>query len=376
MTKIYLIRHCEAEGNLYRRVQGSYDGLPTPRGRMQIQALAERFREEPIDALYSSDLTRAIETAGAIQKYHPLTLNIDPRLREIDMGVWENRPWGNVELDFPEQMHNFSVMPEIWHVEGSETFEHTERRMEQAVLDIAARHDGGTVAAVSHGMAIRTILSLALGITAEQAGHGDNTAVALLHVENGVISVQYYNDNSHLDENTSTFAQQSWWRESGAKDRHNLALLPLDAGSDRQLYTECYARAWEFAHGTRRGFEGDGYWRSALRHIKEDAQCVMKAFAHGEFVGLIDITLERGKRDNAGWISLCYVEPDSRGMGDSIQLIGHAVALCREKGRDKLRLHVAESNARAIAFYKKTGFVVTGRDTGVFGQLYLMEMQI
>ena len=66
MTKIYLIRHAEAEGNLYRRIQGHWDGSITPLGLQQIDALAQRFRREHIDALYCSDLSRARATAEAI----------------------------------------------------------------------------------------------------------------------------------------------------------------------------------------------------------------------------------------------------------------------------------------------------------------------
>ena len=51
MTVIYLIRHAEAEGNLYRRIQGHWNGQVTPRGFRQIDALAERFRDVPIDAV-------------------------------------------------------------------------------------------------------------------------------------------------------------------------------------------------------------------------------------------------------------------------------------------------------------------------------------
>ncbi|MEG0036076.1 MAG: histidine phosphatase family protein, partial [Oscillospiraceae bacterium] len=95
MTKIYLIRHAEAEGNFYRRIQGQYDGHITRRGFTQIDALAERLRDIKIDALYSSDLTRTKTTAGAVLRYHDLILNTEPRLREIFMGEWEDLPWGN-----------------------------------------------------------------------------------------------------------------------------------------------------------------------------------------------------------------------------------------------------------------------------------------
>ena len=89
MTRVYLIRHAEAEGNYYRRIQGQWDGLITALGRKQIDALAERMKDIPFSAVYSSDLTRTQTTAGAILKYHDLPLHTDPRLREIYMGAWE-----------------------------------------------------------------------------------------------------------------------------------------------------------------------------------------------------------------------------------------------------------------------------------------------
>ena len=58
MTTLYLIRHAEAEGNLYRRIHGWYDALITDNGYRQIKALEGRFSEVPVDAVYSSDLFR------------------------------------------------------------------------------------------------------------------------------------------------------------------------------------------------------------------------------------------------------------------------------------------------------------------------------
>lgn len=377
MTDIYLIRHCEAEGNLYRRVQGSYNGLPTARGRRQIDALAERFRDVHIDSLYSSDLTRAMETAGAISRYHPLELQIDPRLRELDMGVWENQPWGNIAMEDAWQLRNFSKAPEKWHVENAESFDALLRRVTRAMNDIVSGNAGKTVAVVSHGMAIRTFLLGITGLSPAEIGHGDNTSVALVHAEKGRFTVEFFNDNSHLTDEMSTFAKQSWWKEESANsDRHNLAIVPLDPSHDRALYIECYASAWEFAHGTRAGFDGQGYWNSALHHLQEDPRCVAKAFAGSSFAGLIDLSLTRGAEDGAGWISLCYMVPELRGKNDSIQLIGHAVDLFREKGFHCMRLHVAEENARAIGFYEKIGFVRVGEDMGMFGRLLTMEMGI
>lgn len=65
MTTIYLIRHAEAEGNVFRRIHGQYDSCVTPNGRRQIAALAQRFAGIPVDAVYASDLKRTCLTATA-----------------------------------------------------------------------------------------------------------------------------------------------------------------------------------------------------------------------------------------------------------------------------------------------------------------------
>ena len=139
MTKIYLIRHAEAEGNLYRRVQGHYNGDITTKGYKQISLLAERFRDVEIDAIYASDLMRTQKTAGAILKYHDLPLNITPRLKEVGMGVWEDQPWGNVAFDDPVQMQNFSTDPEKWKVEGGEGFKDLKIRITNILTTAATR---------------------------------------------------------------------------------------------------------------------------------------------------------------------------------------------------------------------------------------------
>ena len=104
MTTIYLIRHAEAEGNLFRRAQGHWNGKITERGKKQIDALAERFKDVHIDAVYSSDLDRARDTAGALLRGRDLELHTTRQLREIHMGVWEGDSWGNLSYQWHTQM--------------------------------------------------------------------------------------------------------------------------------------------------------------------------------------------------------------------------------------------------------------------------------
>ena len=122
MTEIYLIRHVQAEGNLYRVMQGHFDGAVTALGLRQVEALAERFRDVKLDALYSSDLHRARVTASAIERTHALTLRTDPRLREINVGPWERRFFGDLLYEEPALIGTFLQQPTAWRLDGAETY--------------------------------------------------------------------------------------------------------------------------------------------------------------------------------------------------------------------------------------------------------------
>ena len=122
MTSVYLIRHAEAEGNLYRRCHGWYNSLVTDNGYRQIAALEKRFEGVQIDAVYSSDLFRTMTTAGAIYKPRGLVLHTDKDLREIHSGVWEDKTWGELWQEDPRGLDAFNHSDPAWQVQGSETF--------------------------------------------------------------------------------------------------------------------------------------------------------------------------------------------------------------------------------------------------------------
>ena len=219
MTTLYLIRHAEAEGNVFRRLQGQYDSMITPNGRKQIAALQARFAEIPVDAVYASDLRRTCITAGAVCAPKGLPLHTDPRLREISVGCWENQPFGLLERTDHEKMYAFSHAPQLWQVEGSEPYADYTRRFLQALDELARRHDGQTVAIFSHGMVLRGALQTLFFPEQEEAiGHGENTAVARLFWENGQYRLDYFNDASHLPLEISTLGRQLWWRGDGRRD--------------------------------------------------------------------------------------------------------------------------------------------------------------
>ncbi len=378
MTKIYLIRHAEAEGNLYRIVQGHMDSYVTARGHRQIAVLAERFKDVKLDALYVSDLRRTVATAGAITKYHELPMQLTPRLREINLSVREGLSFGDMRRIDPVQMDYFNNDPDRWRAEGAETFVECTERMFAVLTEIAEENDGKTVAVVSHGMAIRSFLARVLGVKSEEIPslpHGDNTAVCELNYENGKFTVLYYNDNSHLPEELSTFAGQRWWRrESGGVDMENLCYEPLDPYSEGELYKSLYAESWLAAHGDLSNFDGESYLASAKRHFAEDKRAMLKVIrADGELVGLVEKDIRREAEKGIGWISLVCIREPYRGMGLGIQPLGRAITDYQMLGRRAVRLHVSSENVRAVGFYERHGFKKIGTHAGAGAPLYLME---
>ena len=129
MTTVYMDRHAEAEGNLYRRVHGWYNSLITDNGYRQIAALRGRFADIHIDAVYSSDLFRTMTTAKAVYLSHGLELHTDPGLREISLGAWEDKPWGELERCDAMNLIRFNHSSPDFRVEGGETFAQVQARL-------------------------------------------------------------------------------------------------------------------------------------------------------------------------------------------------------------------------------------------------------
>lgn len=216
MTTIYLVRHCEAMGNINRIFQGHTDEEISENGRLQLEKLAERFRNIHLDALYSSPLKRARRTAEAVNRHHRLPMHMDDRLMEINGGHWEEKPWAALPELYPDEWADWSSRPWLFQPKGGEAMGEVYRRMAAVLQDIAAAHPGQTVAAASHGCAIRNALCWAAGRPIEELLEipwCDNTAVTILDFPDNRPVIRLANDNSHLDEELSTLSKQSWWRE-------------------------------------------------------------------------------------------------------------------------------------------------------------------
>lgn len=378
MTTIYLIRHGQAEGNLYRRCHSWHNGLLTLKGREQVKALEKRFEGVHFDAVYSSDLYRAMSTAGAIYRPRGLTLHIDPNLREIGAGIWEDVPWGQLLHDHPDSLAAFLACDPGWQVEGSETFAGVRRRMDQAIRRIAAAHPGQTVAVTSHGCAIKCGLSAWLGIALNEMDRlplSNNTGVAKLEVEGGQVRVAYYNDDSHL-EGASPLSKASSAYGIPGMERNALRFRPLLLPQEKETYLAARRDGWQASHGTMDGFDGENFLTVAQRNSAQNESCVLLALLGETPVGVLQMDWKQDAQDQAGRIPFFYMAPEFRSKGLGVQLLGHAVCTYRAMGRQVLRLRCAPENNRAKKFYASHGFCKVGEEPGGTGHLDTMEKYI
>jgi len=380
MTTIYLIRHAEAEGNLHRRIHGWYDSLVTDNGFAQIRALEERFRSIPVDAVWSSDLYRTCATARAVYLPKGLELHTDPDLREIHLGDWEDRPWGEVRHFDPESMNAFNRSDPAWRAPNGESLAEAGARLEGALRRIACAHPDQTAAVFSHGTAIRQALANIKGVSPQDWGkmpHSENTAVTKLVWDGESFSIEFEMDASHIDESISTLGKQAWWRKDVklAPDV-NLWFRPIRWEEEQPLYLAARRNAWVNTHGEHIPFDGDGFLRDAREHLSRSPWGVTVAMAGDEFAGILQLDTVRYSEDNAGYIPFCYIVPERREQNLGVQLIGQAVAFFRPLGRDKLRLRCAPYNDHAQHVYRKHGFVKIGEEQGSRVPLDILEKYI
>ena len=215
MTTVYFIRHAQAEGNLTGTVQGNIETGITPLGYEQIEALRQRFAGLQVDAVYSSDLRRAVETAQAISRPRGLPIHTDRAFREVDFGNWEGHRWSELALTDPEQVGNFHQHLDRFHPPVGETAQQLLARFLPALEGVIRENRDKTVVLVSHGLALRLVLGALQGIAPADIAslHGPNTAVSKAVWEGGVPRVIYQDDGGHVSHLGGGQVQgKEWWK--------------------------------------------------------------------------------------------------------------------------------------------------------------------
>lgn len=200
--RLLVARHGLTQHNSEFRFTGQIDAPLSPLGERQADALAERLAQKRFDAIVSSDLLRARETAERIARRGGQAVIFDPDLREISMGAWEGHSVNDVLRDWPDLFERVERDPlgEASPPEG-ESWARFGARVLGALARWRARYPQGDVLWVAHGGVVSVLLLHALGLSYErrmQFSRGNTSLFEFDYRPTGVVILRA-NDTSHLD---------------------------------------------------------------------------------------------------------------------------------------------------------------------------------
>jgi broad specificity phosphatase PhoE len=205
MPKFLLIRHGESVWNGERRIQGSRDPTLSQVGRRQADLLVRHLPAHvrgPVDAIYTSPLLRAAETADRIASAMHLPVFQETDLREISLGAWEGMTVAEIQAVFPGHYEKWLQDPVAFPAPGGEPLYTFARRVEGALERMQQTHPGADIMVVSHGGVIKALLCFALGLDPRYLFRlkQDNTAVNRVELDGPNRRVLLMNDTCHLKE--------------------------------------------------------------------------------------------------------------------------------------------------------------------------------
>ena len=201
MTKVIFIRHGQTEWNVTGRYQGQSDVKLTEEGRKQAEKLADNFPVAKVDAIYASDLCRAMVTAETIAKKFGLKVQAEPAFRELSFGDWEGLTYQQIVDKWEEAMANFLQHPDILEIPGGESFPAVQQRAMKRLNELIEKHDGQTIVVVAHGAVLRTMLTAALHMPLQYLWsiRQFNTAVNIVRYDaDANPTVELLNSTAHL----------------------------------------------------------------------------------------------------------------------------------------------------------------------------------
>lgn len=202
ITHLIVIRHGETAWNRDRRLQGQLDVPLNDFGVAQADALAQVLADEPIEAVYSSDLTRTMQTAAPLAEVLGVPVRQERRLRERCYGALQGMTYAEVAEQRPEDFARWQArVPDYAPPEGGESLLSFHERAVETVLELVRRHPGGRIAVVSHGGVLDCLYRAATGMTIEAPREHTllNASVNRLSADPGRLAISQWGDVRHLE---------------------------------------------------------------------------------------------------------------------------------------------------------------------------------
>lgn len=204
-TRIIAIRHGETDWNVATRIQGHVDIALNAHGQWQAERVSAALSDDQIDAVYSSDLARALATAQAIaQRNLPqgaAAVHTHSGLRERGFGIFEGHTYAAIEQQWPEESRRWKYREPDFAPPGGESPLQLMARVRDTVNAIAQRHLGEQIVLVAHGGVMDMLYRLATqqSVSASRTWELNNTAINRLLWTPDALTLVGWADARHLD---------------------------------------------------------------------------------------------------------------------------------------------------------------------------------
>ena len=202
MTRICLVRHGETDWNVEARLQGQIDLALNARGEAQAAAVGRHFAAQRADALYSSDLQRARQTAQPIAQALGLTPTLVRELRERSFGRCEGLTLAEIEARYADDARAIAARdPDYAAPGGGESRRQHAARVYASLAQLAARHAGKTIVVVTHGGVLDVIYRRASGLPLDAPRNCPlpNAGINWLAIASERWTVESWGGTAHLD---------------------------------------------------------------------------------------------------------------------------------------------------------------------------------
>ena len=201
VTRLCMVRHGETAWNAEHRVQGQVDTPLNELGLAQARALAAALADERFDAAYSSDLSRARETAAPLARRLALPVRLDPGLRERHYGIFETLTYAEVRARFAADYARFDARDPDFDFRTGESLKAFQARCVSCVASLAARHGGQSVLVLTHGGVLEMVYRHATGrgLSSERDFRIPNAAINRIEVAAARWTVSGWADCAHLE---------------------------------------------------------------------------------------------------------------------------------------------------------------------------------
>jgi probable phosphoglycerate mutase len=200
-TRLCIVRHGETAWNAEHRVQGQLDVPLNAIGQAQAQAAAKILSQEKFDAIYSSDLTRARQTADPVASFHSMEIRLDKDLRERHYGIFERLTYAEVKVRYPEDYARFDARDPEYAFRTGESLKDFSARSIAIVSKLAHAHPGQSIVVFTHGGVLDMLYRHITGfpLSAERKFGIPNAGLNRIEMTAAGWQIRIWADTAHLE---------------------------------------------------------------------------------------------------------------------------------------------------------------------------------